>query len=88
MARPLERGRGGLALCVFDARDQVCLGEGGDRFVHAAPTSQAGYLDDQWRRDDFVVFAAHFDLVIVQPGYDGGAGAPTAVRTRQSSLVR
>lgn len=55
-------GESWLTFGVLDSGDQVHFREGRDAFVHAAAAAQAGYLGDQGRWHDFVVFAAHFHL--------------------------
>lgn len=47
---------------ILGAADEVCFGKGGDRFVDSTAATEVGELDDQGGGDDFMVFAANFDL--------------------------
>ena len=47
---------------IFCSGDEVRFGERGDGFVHSAARAKVRELNYQCGRDDFVVFAADFDL--------------------------
>ena len=72
--------------------------------MHTAAATQACELDDERSWHDFMVLAAYLDLPLLRPGQflsesdewkstvsqkrNWGGGRQTAVRTRQSSMVR
>lgn len=47
---------------ILGAGDEVRFGKGGYGIVHSTTATEVGELDDQGGGDDFMVFAANFDL--------------------------
>ena len=47
---------------ILGASDEIRFGKGGYGFVHSTTATEVGELGDQGGGDDFMVFAANFDL--------------------------